>query len=152
MKYKRVLLKLSGEALAGDKQTGIDFEKVFEFGIKSKHAISWVDAMGEKLKQKKDMVIAIASEGKGAVLQSKEIDGINYYIVFCGEKKTDVWNEVLNSFNPDIIHTYGTEQKQSYDLINNYVDKYPIIISLQGIITEYSKHYIRFIICSCHLI
>lgn len=28
MKYKRVLLKLSGESLAGDKGTGIDFEKV----------------------------------------------------------------------------------------------------------------------------
>lgn len=30
MKYKRVLLKLSGESLAGDKGTGIDFEKVLE--------------------------------------------------------------------------------------------------------------------------
>ena len=28
MKYKRILLKLSGESLAGDKGTGIDFEKV----------------------------------------------------------------------------------------------------------------------------
>ncbi len=30
MKYKRVLLKLSGEALAGSKGTGIDFEKVLD--------------------------------------------------------------------------------------------------------------------------
>ncbi len=29
-KYKRVLIKLSGEALAGDKGTGIDFDKVLE--------------------------------------------------------------------------------------------------------------------------
>lgn len=28
MKYKRILLKLSGEALAGDNKTGIDFDKV----------------------------------------------------------------------------------------------------------------------------
>lgn len=28
MKYKRILLKLSGESLAGSKKTGIDFEKV----------------------------------------------------------------------------------------------------------------------------
>ena len=28
MKYKRILLKLSGESLAGEKGTGIDFEKV----------------------------------------------------------------------------------------------------------------------------
>ena len=30
MKYKRVLLKLSGESLAGEKTTGIDFEKVLQ--------------------------------------------------------------------------------------------------------------------------
>lgn len=30
MKYKRILLKLSGESLAGNKNTGIDFDKVLE--------------------------------------------------------------------------------------------------------------------------
>ena len=30
MKYKRILIKLSGESLAGDKRTGIDFDKVLE--------------------------------------------------------------------------------------------------------------------------
>ena len=30
MKYKRILLKLSGEVLAGSKGTGIDFERVLE--------------------------------------------------------------------------------------------------------------------------
>lgn len=30
MKYKRILLKLSGEVLAGDKKTGIDFDRVLE--------------------------------------------------------------------------------------------------------------------------
>ncbi len=30
MEYKRVLLKLSGESLAGEKETGIDFERVLE--------------------------------------------------------------------------------------------------------------------------
>ena len=29
-KYKRVLLKLSGEVLAGSKETGIDFDKTLE--------------------------------------------------------------------------------------------------------------------------
>ena len=30
MKYKRILLKLSGEVLAGDKKTGIDFDRTLE--------------------------------------------------------------------------------------------------------------------------
>ena len=29
LKYKRVLLKLSGEALAGDKKIGLDYDVVF---------------------------------------------------------------------------------------------------------------------------
>ena len=29
-KYNRILLKLSGESLAGDQKTGIDFDKVVE--------------------------------------------------------------------------------------------------------------------------
>ena len=30
MKYKRILLKLSGEVLAGSKKTGIDFDRTLE--------------------------------------------------------------------------------------------------------------------------
>ena len=35
LKYKRILLKLSGEALAGNKEMGIDFEKVLEAFVAS---------------------------------------------------------------------------------------------------------------------
>ena len=31
MKYKRILLKLSGEALMGDKQFGIDNERLVQY-------------------------------------------------------------------------------------------------------------------------
>ena len=36
MKYKRVLLKLSGEALAKDNGTGINFDKILEISKQSK--------------------------------------------------------------------------------------------------------------------
>lgn len=36
MKYKRILLKLSGEVLAGEKGTGIDFERVLELASEIK--------------------------------------------------------------------------------------------------------------------
>lgn len=39
MKYKRILLKLSGEALAGSKGSGIDFEKVLEFAKEIKSVV-----------------------------------------------------------------------------------------------------------------
>ena len=39
MKYKRILLKLSGEVLSGDKGTGIDFDKTLEFAREIKEAV-----------------------------------------------------------------------------------------------------------------
>lgn len=38
--YKRVLLKLSGEVLAGEKGTGIDFDKVTEVCLRVKEAVN----------------------------------------------------------------------------------------------------------------
>lgn len=40
MKYKRVLLKLSGEALANESKTGIDFNKALEFANVIKEVVS----------------------------------------------------------------------------------------------------------------
>ena len=40
MKYKRILIKLSGEALAGNKKTGIDFEKVLDICSEIKEVAS----------------------------------------------------------------------------------------------------------------
>lgn len=39
MKYKRILLKLSGEVLAGSKGTGIDFDKTLEFAKEIKEGV-----------------------------------------------------------------------------------------------------------------
>ena len=39
MKYKRILLKLSGEVLAGDKKTGIDFNRVLELAEEIKECV-----------------------------------------------------------------------------------------------------------------
>ena len=37
-KYKRILLKVSGESLAGDNKTGINFERVLEICQEIKEA------------------------------------------------------------------------------------------------------------------
>ena len=39
MKYKRILLKLSGEVLAGDKNTGIEFSRVLELAEEIKECV-----------------------------------------------------------------------------------------------------------------
>ena len=40
MKYKRILLKLSGEVLAGKKETGIDFQRVLDLAREIKEVSS----------------------------------------------------------------------------------------------------------------
>ena len=39
--YKRILLKLSGEVLAGEKGTGIDFDRFLRFAKASRNAWIW---------------------------------------------------------------------------------------------------------------
>ena len=39
MKYKRILLKLSGEVLAGSNKTGIDFERTLEIAREIKDCV-----------------------------------------------------------------------------------------------------------------
>ena len=41
MKYKRILLKLSGEALMGEKQFGIDTEKLTAYALEIKSAVDF---------------------------------------------------------------------------------------------------------------
>lgn len=39
-KYKRILLKLSGEALAGDKKIGLDYDVITSFGKSIKNVLT----------------------------------------------------------------------------------------------------------------
>ena len=42
IKYKRILLKLSGESLMGEKQYGIDEKRLNEYANKLKKSPGWV--------------------------------------------------------------------------------------------------------------
>lgn len=111
-----------------------------ELGITSTHAISWIDAMGNRLKENQDVSLAIACIGKVDTIVSKEIDGIHYYVIPRAGIKKDMWGGVLDEFQPDVIHAYGTEAKHNYLLLKKHAD-IPTVVSLQGILTEYARHY-----------
>ena len=53
----------------------------------------------------------------------------------------NAWQEVISDFAPDIIHAYGTERQHNVSLIECVNKRIPILVSLQGIIAEYEKHY-----------
>lgn len=109
-------------------------------GIGSKHPVSWIEAMSAKLKLQKGVALAIVSRAPVSKIEVCDLEGIKYILLPNDCNKVDYWDEVFTLFNPDVIHVYGTESDQSYQLLKKHGDK-PIMISLQGILTEYHHHY-----------
>lgn len=109
-------------------------------GIESKHPVSWIEAMSLKLKAREDVSLAIVSRAPINKLEVSDLDGIKYILLPDDCNIKDYWGDVFKIINPDVIHVYGTESDQSYQLLKNHSD-IPIVISLQGILTEYQHHY-----------
>ena len=115
-----------------------------KMGLRSGHAISWVDAMRSAYQIMGDKVsLTIVCHGGYRVKEiTKFVDEtVTYYILPHKCEIIDMWRDILNEVQPDVIHIYGTERKHNLILIEKYKDIYPIIISLQGIISEYYRHY-----------
>lgn len=114
------------------------------FALKHSHAISWVDAMRcELCKDNSCVELVIVCNGDRQIksLVKKEYKRVIYYIMPNVKNCGDYWKTIISEHNPDIIHIYGTEREHNIPLIENYSKNIPIIISLQGIITEYARHY-----------
>lgn len=108
-----------------------------EIGVKSSHAISWVEAMSDYLSQNATITLAIAAPCESNELRKKKINGVIYYAVPTNEKS---WRAVINEFQPEIIHEYGTEKDHNL-IVCNVANNIPVLVSLQGILSEYQRHY-----------
>lgn len=106
------------------------------------HAISWVEAMREGLAAYDDITLAVAVGGHCESVQKTELGGTTYYIYNKHIGLGKSWKEIVDDFQPDIIHAYGTEEKHNIPLIRLYKDTIPIVISLQGIIEQYKRRYL----------
>lgn len=109
-------------------------------GLKKGHAISWVDAMSQRLKDREDIILYLVSSGNVNKVTTHEINNIHYVIFPTNSYKINYWDDLLKEVKPDIIHVYGTESLHNKFLFEMHID-YPVIISLQGILTEYQRHY-----------
>lgn len=110
-----------------------------EIGVKSTHAISWVDAMSKELVKDKDVVLSIVSASKIEKFRRIDLEGIVYYVLPLNNLEK-AWKEVIDDFSPDVIHIYGTEQSHNIPLLEMGLN-IPILISLQGILKGYERVY-----------
>ena len=109
-------------------------------GIYSGVANSWVDAMSKRLIKRNDITLAIACAAKVPSVIKQDIDGIRFYVLPKDCDKRDYWTDILNDFNPDVIHAYGTENPHNILLLKNH-SNIPTVVSLQAVMTEYCKDY-----------
>lgn len=113
-------------------------------GLKRGHAISWVDAMKTEItRNNTNIELCIVCNGGirvGKLIRYKH-EGVQYYILPRDCQWKDYWSAIIEEFSPEIIHIYGTERCHNIKLIKRYKTRIPIVISLQGIISEYYKHY-----------
>ena len=112
-----------------------------QLNVGSAHSISWVEAMSARLKNREEVSLAIASTADVEKVRKSHLDGNCYYILPNNGNMKNAWQEVISDFAPDIIHAYGTERQHNVSLIECVNKRIPILVSLQGIIAEYEKHY-----------
>lgn len=109
-------------------------------GIAKGGTISWIEAMSKRLVERDDISLAIASPAKVKELKVCDSCGIRYYLFPRKRKGTGYWKQIVDDFQPDIIHAYGTEMPYNSDLLEAF-PHIPCVVSLQGILTEYARHY-----------
>lgn len=112
-----------------------------ELGLKSAHAVSWIDSMSSLLSCNSNIRLAIASRGKdNHLVNDLVVNNIHYYILpkKCG--RNDYWDQVIESFSPNVVHIFGTESDIGLLWLRNHQD-IPTVVSLQGLISEYIRHY-----------
>lgn len=116
-------------------------------GISNVYGGGWMEAYLSQLK-KYNIEISIVTSYDCDEVKKIEVDNINYYLIPGGElvklgKKEvpeDIWGQVLQNTNPDIIHIHGTEYAHSISLFN-VRGEIPIVTSIQGLLSIYERYY-----------
>ena len=117
--------------------------------VKVAYGGGWMTSMVNRLKKRDDIELAVAVKGKVKEIVISKIDNVCFYVYpgygsvnknGGGTKGRKIWNNIINDFEPDIIHAYGTEYAHYLELVRNEI-KIPIVVSLQGILKEYYRHY-----------
>lgn len=127
-----------------------------EFGVKSNVYGGWMTGMLTNLPQE-DFVIGLCFP---IIDESRKKDGIKegyYYFSYSadydaseydeiGEKIEGEFEQIINSFNPDVIHVWGTEYVHSYAMLKaatkcDLADH--LLFHIQGLVSECWKYYLE---------
>lgn len=110
----------------------------------------WLVGISNELRKREDIQFCYAfPQNKRKRLIKRYVDGIHFYGFYNVHKddySLDTENmrmiqKMLSEIKPDLIHIFGTELPHSVECVKCIRDKQKIIVSLQGIVSEYEKAY-----------
>lgn len=110
----------------------------------------WVENLISGLKTKDIDINFMFVTGLAKNVSFVENDGICYIsIPECSgslEKKvndfTNIFKDVVEKVKPDVVHIIGTEREYNYALLKAFNNPDKTIVSITGMVTYYSQHYL----------
>lgn len=101
----------------------------------------WLEQSAKILSQSEGISLAVLSMGEA--YDEIMLDGVRYY-GFCADAFIPKFDMLLQEFEPDIIHIWGTEYQHSYEAMckvkeENLQER--TILSIQGLVSVYWQHY-----------
>lgn len=116
----------------------------------------WLIGISNELRKQKDIEFYyVCPQGKENRIVKIEKENIHFYCFYANYKNAYTVDDsirtqlkkVLNEVQPDIIHIFGTEMPHTIACIDSVKDKQKIIVSIQGLVSEYARHYLDGIPC-----
>lgn len=111
----------------------------------------WLIGISNELRKRKDIEFYyVCPQNKEKRIVKIEKQAVHFYCFYAKYKNPYIVEEsirmqlktVINEVQPDIIHIFGTEMPHAAACIDCVKNKQKIVISIQGLVSEYAKYYL----------
>lgn len=122
-----------------------------ELGVKIKGE-GWLQGISDQLRKCEDIEFHyVFPQNKRNGIFKRKVNNIlfwgfnnnseNFYQL--SEKRKKQIRQIVTEINPDIIHIFGTEIAHSLECTESVPDKSKVIVSIQGLVSELTKVYMK---------
>lgn len=117
-----------------------------KLGLPKPFVGGWMFALSKYLSSEKDVSLSVASVYEGTEIKEIVVNNIIYFLlpikdILDNQTSKALWDNVNNSFKPDIVHIHGTEFPYGLSYIkSNGADK--CVISIQGLTSVYTRYFL----------
>ena len=103
----------------------------------------WLNGLAERMSKNEQVELGVATTYKINKVLDLKNERIRYFIIPNKKQNQKYWKEIIDKFQPDLIHLHGTEYSHGWQLMSeNKKYKIPIITSIQGLVYRYADVYL----------